>query len=417
MANASIILHTTKKLKGDRFPVVLRVTHERIRKYYKIGEKNNKEFSCTKDEWDDGKQLFRSVFEEYKVKNAVLRRKVSTASNIIVNFENESKEFTFKDFEIEFLNRSKKITVETFFSEISADLLKSGRVGYSNIFTYTKNAVIKFSKPTLTFKEINYAFLSDFESHLRANHVKSNSIFVYMRTLRTAFNMAIKNRYIKEPNYPFRSRLNPNGYSIEHLKKETIKRAISQEQITSIFEYPAIEGSGQYHAKNFFVFSFLCRGMNFHDMAHLKWKDINNGRINYIRQKTGGNFTIAILPEINTILNYYHLQKTSEYVFPILDDQLKSAEDKYKRIKNALKSTNYYLKDIASECDIDFKITSYVSRHTWATLMKQLGVGASIIKEGLGHQTEAQTETYLKGFENDVVDDVNAKLAKLISRK
>jgi len=417
MANAKIILHKSRKLKGNRYPVVLRITHDRIRKYYIIGEKNNREYSCTIEEWDKENRLFRKGFEGYSLKNAVLQNKLSIASNIIINFEREGKEFSFEEFSTEFYDKTTKITVESFFNEISEDLLKSERVGYANVFTYTKNAINNYSNSELTFKEINYSFLSGFETHLRSQGVKPNSIFVYMRTLRTAFNMAIKRGYVKESQYPFRSRLNSKGYSIEHLKKDTSKRAISLKQMMNIINYATEIGNSQFHAKNYFVFCFFCRGMNFHDLAHLKWTNIINGRIEYLRQKTGTYFTIAILPEIQRILDYYSMHRKSSYIFPILNDEMTSAEIKYMRIKNVLKCTNYHLNQIASGCDIDFNITTYVSRHSWATLNKQLGVPASIIKEGLGHKTEAQTETYLKSFENNVVDDVNIQLAKILSKR
>jgi len=51
-------------------------------------------------------------------------------------------------------------------------------------------------------------------------------------------------------------------------------------------------------ARNYFVFSFYTRGMNYTDMMVLKWQDIDETTISYIRNKTKGRFVITILPPV-----------------------------------------------------------------------------------------------------------------------
>ena len=59
---------------------------------------------------------------------------------------------------------------------------------------------------------------------------------------------------------------------------------------------------------------------------------------------------------------------------------------------------------------IDKKLTSYVARHSFATNLKQLGVSTDIISESMGHQNINITNTYLKEFDSDVINDANEKL-------
>ena len=80
------------------------------------------------------------------------------------------------------------------------------------------------------------------------------------------------------------------------------------------------------------------------------------------------------------------------------------------RKDKTLKKFNKDLKRIAELCKIDTKITSYVSRHSFATNLKQKGVSTDIISEAMGHQTLTVTQAYLKELENDVIDDAINKL-------
>ena len=68
---------------------------------------------------------------------------------------------------------------------------------------------------------------------------------------------------------------------------------------------------------------------------------------------------------------------------------------------------NKKLKKISELLKLDVPLTTYVSRHSWATIAKKSGISTSVISEGLGHETEETTQVYLDSFENDVLDDAN----------
>jgi len=58
-----------------------------------------------------------------------------------------------------------------------------------------------------------------------------------------------------------------------------------------------------------------------------------------------------------------------------------------------------------AECSIT--ISTYVSRHSWATIAKRAGIPTAIISEGMGHDSEKTTQIYLDSFENEVLDNAN----------
>ena len=226
-----------------------------------------------------------------------------------------------------------------------------------------------------------------------------------MRTLRALFNKAIKEKQCKDTDYPF------NEYTITHLKNETEKRAITKEEIIKIRDYETSIDSTQDDSKNYFLFSFYAMGMNFTDIALLKWTDISEGRINYVRSKTGKRFSVKVLPPAKEILRFYKkFNPNNSYVFPILNDSITSPERIKHTITIAIRLTNKHLKLIGKAVGIEKPITTYVARHSWATVMKKSGVSTTIISEGMGHKSESITQVYLDSFENSTLDAANENI-------
>ena len=159
------------------------------------------------------------------------------------------------------------------------------------------------------------------------------------------------------------------------------------------------------------------QGMNFADIAHLKNENIADGRISYYRLKTKGTvrelkkISVKITPEIEALL--YQLRSEEEghdaYVFPILQPGM-SAERQKAVIKQFIKDTNDALNLIGEKLELPLKLTTYVARHSYATILKRSGVPTAVISETLGHENEKTTENYLDSFDLEVYDEVNKHL-------
>lgn len=157
--------------------------------------------------------------------------------------------------------------------------------------------------------------------------------------------------------------------------------------------------------------------MNFIDIAELTWNNIKGDEINYRRKKTGQQFSITINQFSASILKYYKDANKSkgDYVFPIYDDAIYvTPKQKYERKKSVLKLVNNKLREIAKELgEINLNLTTYVSRHSYATNLKRSGVSTAIISEALGHTTEQQTQTYLASFERGTIESWENKLFEM----
>ena len=71
------------------------------------------------------------------------------------------------------------------------------------------------------------------------------------------------------------------------------------------------------------------------------------------------------------------------------------------RITDVIATINYHLKAIGAILGIEQTITTYVARHSYATVLKRAGVSTSIISESLGHSSERVTQIYLDSFDNE----------------
>ena len=403
MASIKAMLFTYKTLRNGEHPIVIQIIKDRKRKMISLGH------SCHPNLWDFNTQIPLKKHPNYSTLKMLIESKKLEANKLNLIFENEQQEFTLSEFEKKFKNRGKKESVTRFIDTIVSNLVKTENIGNSNVYKDLKRELIKFiGERDFYFTEINYSFLRRFEQFFREKQIKETSISVYFRTLRSAYNKAIKEGYAKKETYPF------HEYKISKFNTQTAKRALTKEDMKLIIDFPSIPGTSLFHSKNFFVFSFYTMGMNFSDISKLEWSNIDNDRVYYIRSKTGKNYNIKLLPPVIEILNHYRAIKTDKYVFPILNENThKTAISIDNRIEKMNKQTNSDLKDIGKKLEIQLNLTTYVARHSWATILKRSGVSTSQISEGLGHDTEKTTQTYLDSFENETMDKANEILLSL----
>jgi integrase len=149
--------------------------------------------------------------------------------------------------------------------------------------------------------------------------------------------------------------------------------------------------------------------MNFADIALLKWKDIFDNRVNYRRKKTNEHFSIELLAPVLEILNFYkdQVNSHSDYIFPIILENHKSAQTIFNRKVKMLKEVNRGLKAVGKLAGIETKLTTYVARHSYATVLRKNGISTSIISQAMGHDSEKTTQIYLECFGNNILDEAS----------
>lgn len=400
-ATVKVILFKSKKLSNGDHPLMLRVYKDGQRKYFATG------LSCPLEYWDLPKERPKT---KHPNKNEIISR-IQTIEKEFLDKINDFK-FVGKNYTVDNLIETvvKKNTSNSVYAFID-DLVKTTkaekRMKTADTYKECKQMMLKFNpNQKLIFNDIDYIFLSKWESFMRQNDFKETSMSVYFRTLRSIYNKAIKEEIAQKTAYPFET------YKISKFNTKTRKRAIPKSEIIRIFNYPTQEGSKLRECINIFKFSYLNQGMNFVDLANLTWKDINSQSIlEYTRRKTGRDFAIIqsetslqILEEYKPLTGY----DMNNYIFPILDKKRhKTAGQIQNRLKKILTEVNANLKIISKNLGIDANITTYVARHTYATVLRKSGVSDSIISEALGHESEAITKVYLEDFEAPAIFEAN----------
>jgi len=252
----------------------------------------------------------------------------------------------------------------------------------------------------LTFAEITKSLLKKYEIWMLTNNRSVTTIGIYLRSLRAIYNQQNIDRSI----YPFGKK----KYSIP--KSKNIKKALTLEEIAKIYNYEVEPNSASQMAKDYWMFLYLCNGMNVKDFCQLKWTNIDGQMLTYERAKTQRSteenkyISVALKHETWEIIKQWGQPSISKdaYIFPHLEKNM-SVEKQMATHKQLIKRINTHMKVIVAEVGIDKNVTTYFARHSFATVLKRSGSKIEMISELLGHSSVDVTESYLDSFEKEQI--------------
>jgi integrase/recombinase XerD len=248
---------------------------------------------------------------------------------------------------------------------------------------------------------------------MKQDEKSPTTISINTRCVRKLYNDAIKRGDAKRELYPFG---NEDKSLYQPPEARNIKKALSKKDLKKIFEYQVEEGSPEQFARDIFIFSYLGNGMNLNDIFRLKYSNIHNGEIVFIRQKTASRrrikpIAVPLDEDMRRIIDTCGTKPMvpNNYIFNVLIDGL-TPEQETARIKQATKQTNKYLKHIAKKIGIDENISTYYARHSFASVLKLSGEDIAYISEALGHSNLKTTENYLSSFDSEKRKESQKKL-------
>jgi integrase len=263
------------------------------------------------------------------------------------------------------------------------------------------NRLVKYlGTDKIMFNDITYSLLVSFNNELLGDGVKLNSISNYFRALRAIYNKGVKEKLTDRSNSPF--------YDFSIKTEKTKKRAISKASIQVLKATSLTKGTSEWHAINYFLLSFYLIGISFTDLAYLKPDNIQDGRLIFKRRKTHKWYNIKLFVLATDMMFDYYMPGNT-YILPILPNDVEEDTEQCKKlIYQWIKTTNKYLKRIGSSHNIEVALTTYVSRHAWATIAKKLGYSNDLIAEALGHSFGNRvTNIYLDDFDKEMVDEMH----------
>ena len=424
-ASVKIVFWTSKTLADGSHPFVVRIHKGGTRKHITTGLSLHPQF------WNPNKHEIR---QNYPIDR---RKALEKALQIWKDrFTNAAEEYSATDSPhdadsivhkvADERNATRQFKLLAYFDELIRQFEQTGKVGNRKVYRDVQNNLSRFigEGKDVPFEAVTVKFCNEWENKMRSEGLTEITLSVKFRTLRAVLNKAIANGFAKPTSYPFsRNTAETNKFQIGKFNLTTTKRAISKADIRKIEAFQPEPYSGPYAslrdtsdrvqlAKDLFLFSYYCGGINFVDMAALRWMNIGTDldgkpRLAYIRQKTGGKFSIRLMPVVLAILERYKPDEVypNSYVFPILNIALhKTPSQIHNRCSKIMGQVNADLKTIGAEAKIETPLTTYVARHSFATALKRSGVATGIISEAMGHSDERTTQIYLSEFETDLVD-------------
>ena len=308
--------------------------------------------------------------------------------------------YTADDVIDEFNRYSHEYTLLNFMEGIIAKLKQNGKIRTAETYKATLNSFKKFRQDEdIMLDCLNSEVMEAYEAWHHHRGVTPNTISFYTRILRAVYNRAVENEVI-ENRSPFR-------HVYTGIDK-TVKRALPLEVIKKIKGMDLSLNAALDFARDMFMMSFYLRGMSFIDMAYLKMSDLKSGYITYRRRKTGQQLTIEWTNDMQLVLDKYP-ENESDYLLPIIKTVGINERCTY---RNVGYNINRGLKQISQMLNLNFRLTMYVARHSWASAAKAKGVPLSVISEGMGHDSEATTQIYLASLDTSAVDRANAMILK-----
>jgi len=276
-----------------------------------------------------------------------------------------------------------------------AERLKAlGRIRCSETMECALRSFMRFRGfVDVDFSHIDKDMIEQYEAYLKGKGLTRNTTSFYMRILRTAYKQAVEDG-LTEDKQPF--------CKVYMGVDKTCKRAISFEDIKSIKDLDLSDKPLLDFARDMLLFSFYARGMSFVDMAFLRKKDVEGGFIRYRRRKTGQQLTIEVTEQIEAIVSKY--ASTTQYLLPII---IREDGTERRQYQNQMLRINRSLKKIGEMVGLPIPLSTYVSRHSWATIARDKNVPLSVISEALGHENEATTQIYLDSIRSTAVDKAN----------
>jgi integrase/recombinase XerD len=398
----SIYLDSRRAKENGKFPVKLRVytsTPRRQKLYPTVFEFSEKEFESI---WLTSKP--RKEHKEDRAKlNAVEVKAKEVADKI--------NPFSFDLFEKQLYRKvGDGVRVSYHYNQLIKNLHKRKQIGTANSYEYSQKSLMQFVKGTgrgkfdnLTLFDITPDWLKDYEQYLVEDNGKSlTTVGIYLRALRAVFNKAIEEKEIDQDYYPFGKR----RYQIP--ATSNVKKALTKDQLKTLY-ISTPETPEQLKAKDFWFFSYFCNGMNTKDVAELRFKDIEDGKIHFVRAKTKRT-TKAHLKPVTVYLNEFTNHFISQYgnkdtspenlVFDIISDR-QTAIEQHNAISNFNRFLGQHLKRLCKTIGLPEAISPYWARHTFATNSLRKGATMEFMQEAMGHGNKGTTQRYFAGFDDD----------------
>lgn len=384
--------------------ISVRITYNRKKRYYPTG------ISLSVEEYSNA--MSERPRKELKEISMRLNKFEARAKEVLDQISN----FSWEKFENKYYtNRGITKSIETKYIEFINEYKKWDRWGTASNYQCSLNSLKRF-KSDLKYEDITPEFLKEYEKKMISEGKSKATIGIYLRPLKAIFRSAIKDGLITKEMIPFGSRKD-DLFEIPTSKKA--KKAINKEIIKKIFDYKPVNDKEALY-RDYWLFMYLCNGMNLKDMCLLKYENIKGDVIEFVRAKSINTkreetpIIVSLQPEVRNIIERWGNKNISPevYIFSHLTVGL-SGERMRKIIQQLNKQVNKYMEKICANLGVQNKITVQVARFTFSNILRQSGASTVLIRDSLGHGTIKTTEHYIGTIDVEEIHKASKALLDL----
>jgi integrase/recombinase XerD len=412
--SVNLYLDSRRKKDNGLFPIKIRVYDTVIKK----ARLYTTDFDLSQKDFD--RIFFPEVGQRLRKEETEIRQDLESLKAYYSEKISDLGSFTFEELEKSLEVKSGDVlNVFYYYDTYIKDLRDSGRISTASSYELGMKSIKAFLKAksgkeakTLLFQDVSVKFLNGYEKWMIEVKGKSfTTVGFYLRSLRVIFNLGIESNVVNKDLYPF----GVKRYEIP--ASSNTKKAFDSSQLATLFRAEA-QTSEQEKARDFWFFSFACNGMNMKDILYLKWKNIDDGQIIFVREKTKltkkANSKPIQVPLTDFTKTFIAKYGTTEkepngFIFPILNQSM-SPEEQHQKKLVFIRFVNQHIKHLAKANGLTEDISTYWARHSFATTAVRKSASMEFVSEALGHSDLKTTKNYFAGFEDktkkEILDDI-----------
>jgi integrase len=390
MATVSIILRQEYKSQDDKYPVTFVIRNKGTHAYILSGVKIEKKF------WNKTKWIKKGApgIIDHQFTNVQLQQKLADIQTFLTSLTHSGEIYDISAAQIKQRYIAQKEKEKYDFNTYSKYFIATKQNEKTKkTYQHTLDTIEKFTGGPLHFIDFSPKFLQEFERWMIEKKMSINTVGIHMRNIRSVFNSAINTEIIDLGLYPFRK------YKIK--KEKTIKRNLTIDEIRRFKDIvlPGVPGL----SRDVFMLSFYLIGINLKDLCYLTKKNIQDGRIEYKRAKTGKYYSIRLEPEAKQLIK--KLSGTKYLINPL---------ERYRDYDGVKKEINKKLKVAAKKTGINKPVSTYYARHSWATIAADLDIPKETISAALGHEIGSEITGIYIDYNQKKVDEANRRVIQEI---
>lgn len=387
MVTSRFYLDCRYSVPGSPSPLKIVLTHKGVRALFPTN------ISLLSSQWDSHRQIvivhprkqqLNSMLTELKIAVDTILFRLSSSGDLRGLRACDIKNRVLSELFPESVEEKPRVTFLSRFNSFVARRSPGTRRIYGTTLARMR-AYLKNDIDALTFEDMTVSWLRAFDAWLAQTSPSRNARNIHFRNVRAIFNDALDDEVIS--CYPFRK--------FKIIPEKTRKRALTVEQLRSLFSVSASSASEQRYLDCFKLIFMLC-GINIVDLCALT-SVTASGRVEYSRAKTHRLYSIKVEPEAAALIKKYRGQTLLlNYADTCTDYRFF-----YRHLCEVLRSVGRSL-TISG-------LSTYWARHSWATIAASLDIPKETIAAALGHGGNSVTDIYID-FDQSKVDAANRKV-------